>query len=271
MNLNKYLSTFRIKKKWGQHFLIDQNIINKIIASAKIDKKSLIIEIGVGFGALTVELVKRGAYVLGYEIDKELFDIASEKLKDYNNVQLINADFLKVNLPQDLSQYDYDKLYIIANLPYYITTPIIKKIIDAKINLTKMIIMVQKEVGERFKAQPRSKAYSSLTVYLNYYFEIKELFKVPKTVFIPKPKVDSIVFELTSKRQAHLLDESLFFKLVRDAFCFKRKILKNNLKEYDLNVINDVLKDYNLDLTVRAEYLTLEQFIEIANALKLSS
>lgn len=270
MSIDNYLANFKIKKKWGQHFLIDQNIINKIIALAKIDDYTLIIEIGVGLGTLTTALAKQKGQVIGYEIDKELFQIAGRVLKDYDNVSLINADFLKVDLKRDLAKYHYSEIYVIANLPYYITTPIINKIIKSNIKLSKMIIMVQKEIGDRFKAKPKSRAYNSLTVYLNYYFDIKELFKVSKNVFIPIPKVDSAVFEMTSKNKVHLLDEQLFFKLVKDAFQFKRKILKNNLKDYDLNVISSILNRYNLDLTVRAEHLTLQQFIEIANALKLS-
>jgi len=154
-------------------------------------------------------------------------------------------------------------------LPYYITTPIINKIINDNISVDKMIIMVQKEVGERLNAKINSRSYNSLTVFVNYNYEIKKLFNVSKKVFIPQPKVDSVVLELIKKeRKEKCLDENVFFKLVKDSFKYKRKNLRNNLKHYNLDIIKKVLDKYNLDLTIRAEGITLDQFIEIANEIK---
>ena len=154
---------------------------------------------------------------------------------------------------------------MVANLPYYITTPILIKIIEDKIAVDKIVVMVQKEVGDRFKAKPNSKDYSSLSVYLNYYFNTKKLLDVSRNVFMPKPNVDSIVVEFSKKERLPLKDEQIFFKLVKDAFKQKRKNLKNNLKNYDLNKIEEILKKYNFDLTVRAEQLDIDIFIDIAN------
>ena len=157
---------------------------------------------------------------------------------------------------------------MVANLPYYITTPIIIKIIEDNIKVDKMLVMVQKEVGDRFKATPGSKDYSSLSVFLNYYFDVKKLLDISKNVFLPKPNVDSIVVEFKKKENLkEVTNKELFFKLIRDAFKQKRKTLKNNLKEYNLLKIEEILKKYNYDLSVRAEQLTIDIFIEIANNL----
>lgn len=261
-----------LKKRLGQHFLNDQNIINKIIFSANLDKNTLVIEIGVGLGALTTGLATKAKQIIGYEIDEGLKPILEEKLSSYDNVKIIYDDFLKRDLCKDIGIYKYKHLYVIANLPYYITTPIINKIINEKINPDKMILMVQKEVGDRIKAKPKTKHYSSLTIFLNYYFDIKKLFNVSKESFKPKPKVESIILELKKKEHNYgVIDETLFFKLIKDAFRYKRKNLRNNLKEYDLNTIAKTLEHYNLDLTVRAEHLTIEHFVAIANDLKSNS
>ncbi|NLL45060.1 MAG: 16S rRNA (adenine(1518)-N(6)/adenine(1519)-N(6))-dimethyltransferase RsmA [Mollicutes bacterium] len=264
--LDKY--HFNTKKKYGQNFIIDENIINKIIDKSLIDNTTLVIEIGPGIGALTTKLAKVAQNVLCYEIDKNLKDILDNVLTEYNNVEIIYNDFLKCHVLEDIKKYQYKKLYIVANLPYYITTPIIFKVIEDNLPVDKMIIMVQKEVGDRFKAKLGTKDYGSLTVFLNYYYEINKIMDVSRNVFIPKPNVDSIVVEFIKKKQLpSLKNEDLFFKLVKDSFKQKRKTLKNNLKGYDLVKINEVLNKYNLDLQVRAENLSLDIFIEIANNL----
>lgn len=258
---------FNFKKKFGQNFIIDENIINSIINKSDIDKDTLVIEIGPGAGSLTSKLVKKAKNVLCYEIDTTLKEIIKEVLIEDNNYEIIYKDFLTCNVKEDIKKYDYKKLYVVANLPYYITTPIIIKLIEDKVDVDKIVVMVQKEVGDRFKAQPNSKDYSSLSVYLNYYFEVKKLIDVSRNVFIPKPNVDSIVVEFNKKEQKQLKNKELFFKLVRDSFKQKRKNLRNNLKDYDLNKIEEVLKNYNLDLTARAEQLNIEVFEEISNNL----
>lgn len=264
--MQKY--NFNLKKMYGQNFIIDENIINNIINKAFIDKDTLVIEIGPGAGSLTNKLALNAKNVLCYEIDTSLKPILDENLKEYNNVEIIYNDFLKSNVVNDIKKYNYKKLYVVANLPYYITTPIIVKFIEELIPVDKIIVMVQKEVGDRFKASVGTKAYGSLSVYLNYYFDIKKLLDVSRNVFMPKPNVDSIVIELDAKEKKYeLKNPTLFFKLIRDSFSQKRKTLRNNLKGYDLDKISEILKKYDMDLSVRAEQLSVDIFVLIANNL----
>ena len=253
---------------YGQNFIIDENIINNIITLSNIDEDTLVIEIGPGAGSLTYKLSKFSKNVLCYEIDETLKELLLDNLKDISNVDIKFCDFLKADVMSDIKKYNYEKLYVVANLPYYITTPIIIKFIEEEIPVDKIVVMVQKEVGDRFKAKPNSKEYNSLSIYLNYYFDIKKILDVSRNVFIPKPNVDSIVLELTKKENRFKLNNSkLFFKLVKDSFNQKRKTLKNNLKDYNLDIIEEVLKKYNYDLNVRAEQLSIDVFVAIANHL----
>lgn len=256
---------FNFKKKYGQNFIVDKNIIHSIINKSKIDKETLVIEIGPGAGSLTSELGKVAGIVIAYEIDETLKPILEQNIE--NNTEIIYGDFLKRNVENDLKKYDYKKIYVVANLPYYITTPIIIKLIEDKLNIDKIVVMVQKEVGNRFKAKPNTKEYNSLSIFLNYYYNVEKLLDVSKNVFIPKPNVDSIVVCFTKKEEKLKVNEEVFFKLIKDAFKQKRKTIKNNLKNYDLNTIEKILKTHNLDLTVRAEALPIEIFVEIANSL----
>lgn len=259
---------FKFKKKFGQNFIVDQNVIDKIIEKSLIDKNTLVIEIGPGAGSLTYKLANVSKNVLCYEVDTTLKDILSDNLKEYNNVFVKYEDFLKADVVNDLKSYEYDKLYVVANLPYYITTPIIMKIIEDKINVDKIVVMVQKEVGDRFKAIPGSRDYGSLSVYLNYYFDVVKVMDISRNIFIPKPNVDSIVVEFRKKDKLYdLKNEDLFFKLVRDSFKQKRKNIRNNLKDYDLDIVLKVLNKYGYDLSVRAENLSIDIFVDLANNL----
>ena len=259
---------FNFKKSFGQNFIVDKNIIDNIIKFSLVDKDTMVIEIGPGAGSLTTALAASSKSVLCYEIDDSLKDVLSDSLKNFDNVDIIYQDFLKANISETLKKYNYDKLYVIANLPYYITTPIITKIIEDKLNVDKIVIMVQKEVGDRLKAQPGSKDYNSLSIYISYYFNVKKLMDVSRNVFLPKPNVDSIVIELSKKENKYKLkNETVFFKLVRDSFVQKRKTLRNNLKAYDLNIIETLLNKYGYDLSVRAENLSIDVFVDIANNL----
>ncbi len=265
--LEKY--GFNFKKKFGQNFIVDENIIDAIISKAMITSNTLVLEIGPGAGALTYKLSEWAKNVLCFEIDRKLKPVLEELLNGKKNVEIIYEDFLTSNVNEKISSYSYDSLYVVANLPYYITTPIIMKLIEEKILVDKIVIMVQKEVGDRFKATPGTKDYSSLSVFLNYYFDVKKLMDVSKNVFLPKPNVDSIIIEMKKKEQRkQLIDERYFFKLIRDSFKQKRKTIKNNLKEYPLDVLEQVLKKYGFDLSVRAEQLSLEIFIDMANTIK---
>jgi len=259
---------FNLKKKFGQNFIIDENIIKNIISKSDIDKDTLVIEIGPGAGSLTYGLAKTAKNVICYEIDTTLEEILKENLKEFDNIDVFYKDFLKANVEEDLKKYDYKKLYVVANLPYYITTPIIMKLIEDKIDVDKIVVMVQKEVGDRFKAVPGSKDYSSLSIFLKYYFEINKIMDVSKNVFLPKPNVDSIVVAFTKqKSKFHVNNEEFFFKLVRDSFRQKRKTIRNNLKDYNLDIIANILEKYDLNLTVRAEQISIEIFADIANNL----
>ena len=264
--LNK--NSFYFKKNFGQNFIIDENIIRNIITASEIDEDTLVIEIGPGAGSLTYFLCQVARQVLCYEIDDRLKSILETNLESFNNVDIKFADFLKCDVREDIKNYNYKKLYVVANLPYYITTPIIVKLIEDRICVDKMVLMVQKEVGDRFKAKPGSRDYGSLSIFINYYYDVKKVLDVSKNVFIPKPNVDSIVVLFTKKdKKIELKDKDLFFKLIRDSFKQKRKTLRNNLKDYDLDVISKVLSDYGYDLSVRAENLSIEVFACIANAL----
>ena len=254
------------KKKFGQNFLQDNKIIDKIVSSEELTYDDLVIEIGPGAGALTKKLIQK-TNVLAYEIDMDL-KIALEDLKLSGHLEIIWDDFLNRDVLNDLSDKEYKNLYIIANLPYYITTPIINKVIEENLPLKSMIVMVQKEVGERFSALPGNKDYGSITVFLNYHFNIKKLFDVSKNCFYPKPNVESAVIKFTPKiDKLKVNNEKLFLTLVKDSFKHKRKTLKNNLTDYDLNKISLILEKYGFDLSVRAESLPLEIFVEIANNL----
>ncbi len=255
----------KFKKKFGQNFLQDNNIIKKIADVASPTKEDIIIEIGPGGGALTTELVKK-TKVIAYEIDKELEETLNNKFKD-DDIEIIFDDFLNRNIKEDLNKYKYKNIYVIANLPYYITTPIINKIISEKLDVKQMVLMVQKEVGERFTAEPGTKDYGSITVFLNYYFNLKKEFIVSRNAFYPKPNVDSIIVSLNKKEKIKVNNEEQLFKLIRDSFSQKRKTLKNNLKEYDFSKIEPVLISHNLPLDVRAERIPLDIFIEISNNL----
>ena len=258
---------FNFKKKYGQNFIVDKNIIHSIIVKSEIDDETLVIEIGPGAGSLTSELGKYAKNVIAYEIDETLKPILEKNITP--NTEVIYEDFLKRDIAEDIKKYNYKKLYVIANLPYYITTPIIIKLIDAKIDFDKIVVMVQKEVGDRFKAKPKTKEYNSLSVFLSYYFNITKILDVSRNVFMPKPNVDSIVVCFTKKvDKLKVNNEELFFKLIKDSFKQKRKNLRNNLKGYDLENISKTLSKYKLDLTVRAEALPLEIFVEIANNLE---
>lgn len=261
-------NNFNFKKKFGQNFIVDENIINSIVTKSAIDNETLVIEIGPGAGSLTAKLAESSKQVLCYEIDTTLKEILNENLKQYNNVDIIYQDFLEADVINDIKKYNYNKLYIVANLPYYITTPIIINVIEKKLNVDKMVVMVQKEVGDRFKANVGTKDYNSLSIYLNYYFNVKKLMDISRNIFIPKPNVDSIVVEFTKKENNYnLKNEEIFFKLIRDSFTQKRKTIRNNLKNYDLNKIEEILKKHNQDLSTRAEQITIETFVEIANNL----
>jgi 16S rRNA (adenine1518-N6/adenine1519-N6)-dimethyltransferase len=258
----------KFKKKFGQNFLKDINVVKKIVRSAEIDGKSLVIEVGPGGGIMTRELSLVADNVLAYEIDEELKEEHAKRLGDRDNITILFQDFLESDIVKDVEKYDYDKLYFVSNVPYYITTPIILKLIESGLSFEKIVMMVQKEVGDRFSTKSGNKEYGSITVLLNYFYNIKKEFFVSRKQFVPEPNVDSVIISFSEKNDKLPLNNFKFFeKLVRDSFQYKRKTLRNNLKGYDLDKVNKVLEKYGKDLSVRAEALDVEVFVEIANEL----
>lgn len=258
------MQNLKAKKSLGQNFLKDENILNKIANSIE-THDDLIIEIGPGMGALTKKLINKNSYVIAYELDERtkeyLLPLESDKTK------IIYKDFLETNLKEDIKNIKYNKLYVIANIPYYITTPIIEHIIDSEIPVESMVLLVQKEVAERFSAKPKSKDYGSLTVFLNYYFDVKKLFDVKNTCFTPVPKVDSAVVKFTKKDNDYGIDNKEFSKFIKECFSMKRKTLRNNLKSYNFDIVKNILFENGYNDNVRAEEIDLETFIKIFNKL----
>lgn len=259
-------TSHNFKKKYGQNFINDYTVIQKIVSTVSVEKNDLVIEIGPGAGILTKELLKK-TRVLAYEIDTELKSILESELKN-ENLTIIWDDFLRRNVTNDIKGIDYNNLFLIANLPYYITTPIIQKLIDEELPLKSIVVMVQKEVADRFCAQPGNKEYGSITAFLNYYFHVNKVLDVKKDKFFPQPKVDSAVISLKTRTDKFLVkDEKKLFQLIKDSFKFKRKNLRNNLKGYDLMKIEQILNKYDMDLNIRAESISIDLFCEISNFL----
>ena len=256
------------KKKFGQNFLKNISVVKRIVDVANIKEKSLVIEVGPGGAIMTRELAKRADNVLAYEIDEDLKDELYSRLEGLNNVEVLFKDFLTSDLCGDVSKYDYENLYFVSNVPYYITTPIILKLIDSKLKFKRIVMMVQKEVGDRFTTGPGNKSYGSISVLLQYYFDACKEFLISRNEFVPVPNVDSVIISFKEKENKYeLLDSQFFEKLVRDSFQQKRKTIKNNLVCYDLEKVNMILQRYGYDLSVRAEALPVNVFVDLANEL----
>lgn len=270
--LQKYGFTF--KKSLGQNFMIDANILRNMIQHANIDKAAGVIEIGPGIGSLTEQLAIHAKKVVAFEIDQRLLPILNETLADYDNVDIHHADFLKTDVHTFIADYFDAKtpLHIVANLPYYITTPIIMNVLEQNIPFNSMTLLLQKEVADRMAAKPNTKAYGSLSIAVQYYTTSKVVMDVPKTAFMPQPNVTSSVLHL-EKRSApfvDLVDESLFFEIVRAAFFHRRKNLKNNLHShfkptFSKDTIQAILDKSEIDGTRRGESLSIQEFAHLAN------
>ncbi|MBQ6134765.1 MAG: ribosomal RNA small subunit methyltransferase A [Bacilli bacterium] len=264
--MEKY--SVKFKKRFGQNFLKDTRVVKRIISISDVEPNSLVIEVGPGGAILTKELANSFQQVLCYEVDLDLKEELSHKLDGFSNVEVRFQDFLLSDIASDIQNYSYENLYFISNVPYYITTPILLKLINSKLHFRKIVMMVQKEVGERFSTSCGNKQYGSITVLLNYFYDIKREFSVSRKEFVPEPNVDSVVVSFTEKEEKFpLVDFSFFQQLVYDSFQFKRKTIRNNLKKYDLQIVEDVLKKYHFDLNTRAEMLPVEVFVDLSNRL----
>lgn len=259
----------KFKKRFGQNFLKNNSIVQRIVSISGVDKNSLVIEVGPGGAIMTRELAKNAGFVLAYEIDTDLTEELSEKLDGIDNVDVLFQDFLSADLQNDIAHYSFDKIYFVSNVPYYITTPIILKLLSSGISFENIVMMVQKEVGDRFTSSVGTRDYGSIAVYLQYYYYIKKEFFVSKREFVPAPKVDSVILSFHENYDRLFLeDEEFFEQLVRDSFQFRRKTIRNNLKKYDLKIVGNILADYHFDLNVRAEMLPVEFYVKLSNALK---
>ena len=280
--MNIYEETKFLMKKYnisankdlGQNFLIDDNVIENIVESAEINEKDFVIEIGPGLGTLTSRLVEKAGKVIAIELDKKMLQILNDRFALYDNFSLINEDVLKVDL-NNLIQQENTQNYtvkIVANLPYYITTPIVMKLLEEKLNIDSITVMVQKEVADRLTETPGGKNTGAITYCVYYYAEPKEVLTVPNTSFVPEPKVDSEVIKLNIRKEppVDLVDEKMFFKVVKASFMQRRKTLLNGLANSGIaskEKLKEILLELNLSENVRGESLSIEKFAEIANKL----
>ena len=268
--LGKY--NFKFSKSLGQNFLIDGNIVRSIVEKAKITKDDYVLEIGPGIGTLTEELAIKAKKVIGVEIDRKLLPILDESLDKYDNVEIIHGDILDIDINKLIEEkFDNKKIKIVANLPYYITTPIIGKLIEDDLNIESIVVMVQKEVADRMACPPGSKLYGSLSVFIDFYTRAEIILKVPKTVFMPQPKIDSAIIKLSLKDQLPDIDKEKFFQVVKAAFSKRRKTVLNSLSTYGFDIekeiIKEALKQANIDPIRRAETLSTEEFLKISKCL----
>ena len=269
---------FTFKKSFGQNFLTDTNILQKIVDTAEIDDQVNVIEIGPGIGALTEFLAERAAQVMAFEIDHRLVPILADTLRDFDNVTVVNEDILKVDLAQHIQNFKNPDLPIkvVANLPYYITTPILMHLIESGIPFSEFVVMMQKEVADRISAQPNTKAYGSLSIAVQYYMTARVAFIVPRTVFVPAPNVDSAILKMVRRPEPAVAveDESFFFKISKASFTHRRKTLWNNLTGYFgkteevKDKLTKALDQAGLSPSVRGEALSLAEFASLADALK---
>lgn len=268
---------FSFKKSLGQNFLIDPNVLVNIVSHAGLTKKTGVIEIGPGIGALTEHLARSAGKVVAYEIDGRLLPVLDDTMSPYDNVTIIHQDILEADIKSMMAEQfaAYEEVVVVANLPYYVTTPIIMKFLLEQIPITGMIIMMQKEVADRITASPSTKAYGSLSIAIQYYMDADVAMIVPKTVFMPQPNVESAVLRLTRKETplAEVIDEDFLFKVSRGSFVQRRKTILNNLQtslpdgKEKKELIVETLNEVGIDPRRRGETLTVEEFAALSNAL----
>ncbi len=265
---------FTFKKSLGQNFLIDQNVLRNIVQAAELDKSAGALEIGPGIGALTEQLAKAAGRVTAVEIDQRLIPILRDVMSVYDNVDIVHGDVLKLALRELIAEKftGLERVSVVANLPYYVTTPILMKLLEERLPLAHIVVMIQKEVAERMAASPGGKEYGSLSIAVQYYCEPKLVCTVPHTVFIPQPNVDSAVIKLSVRERpaVEVTDEARFFRIVQAAFAQRRKTLGNNLTAVfgkdRREAMQAELESLGIDPVRRGETLSLEEFARISNA-----
>lgn len=277
--LDKY--RLSAKKSLGQNFIVDTNILEKIVATGSIDKETTVIEVGPGIGALTEQIAKKAKEVIAFEIDDRLLPVLEDTLSPYNNVKIIHQDILKVDMKDFEKEYlkEAERVVVIANLPYYVTTPIILNFLASSLPIDSMVLMMQKEVANRLSAIPSTKAYGSLSIAVQYYMDAEVAFIVPKTVFTPQPNVESAVIRLSRKAIPEVVvkDEKVFFQVTRSAFVQRRKTLWNNLqsaygKEPDIKEkLQKALDTARIDPIRRGETLSLKEFGRLSDAIVIQN
>lgn len=264
---------FNFSRNLGQNFLVDKNIIDDIIEGSNITEDDLVIEIGPGVGVLTAEAAQRAARVIAVEIDTSLIPILKETLAEYDNVIVINKDILKTDLKELVREYGTGGgVKIIGNLPYYITTPIIMKILEEDVGADSITIMMQKEVADRIKSAPGKKTYGAISAAVQYYCTVEQIASAPKEVFVPRPKVDSAVLRLDVRKEppVQLLDKSMFFKCIKSGFEQRRKTLLNSMTGaagLAKDDVRQVLEDAGIDSVRRIETLDLQELADLSNSM----
>jgi len=261
------------RKRWGQHFLIDRNILNKVIRTAQVEEKDVVLEVGPGLGEMTIGLAKKAKRVITIEIDSKLVEILKKKVTDYPNVEVIKGDILKVDFNKLLNQ-EKDLVKVVANLPYQISTPLLFRFIESKKLFFSLTLMLQKEVAERMVAPPGGKEYGPLSIFVQLGSNLSIRFFVKPTAFFPPPKVESAVIHMIWKEKpmVEVKDEEWFKKIVKGCFSYRRKTLINALKHSDLPLPHDIepkVKKIGIDLQRRPETLSIQEFALLAETLKL--
>ena len=269
----------KAKKSLGQNFIIDTNILRNIVDAGDVDKDTTVIEIGPGIGALTEQIAKQAKEVFAFEIDGRLLPVLDDTLSPYDNITIFHQDILQVDFKQFEEEYlsDASRIVVIANLPYYITTPIIMALLESDLPVQTMVLMMQKEVASRLEAKPSTKAYGSLSIALQYYTEVEVAFTVPRTVFMPQPNVESAIIRLDIRPEpiVKVKDQALFMKLVRASFQQRRKTIWNNLrKSLEFKEQEEGLREAfvhsGIDPSRRGESLTIQEFAQLADAISES-
>lgn len=264
---------FRFSKSLGQNFLIDDTIIDRIVEGANIGENDYVMEVGPGIGTLTREMAKRSKKVVAIEIDKSLIPILKDTLSDLDNAEVVNSDILRVDVNELIDEkLNGGPIKLVANLPYYITTPIVMKFLEEDIPVTNIVVMVQKEVADRMKAEPNTKDYGALSVAVQYYCDVEIVAKVPRHLFMPQPNVDSTVIALNVRENpVYKVDnEEIFFKVVKASFGQRRKTLLNSLSTLGFlnkDEIKEVLQNSNIDEKRRGETLSIEEFSNLSNTI----